>query len=330
MRISFVVYVGCAGLLTENACAFVEKNVLRLTTTRKRSSLAAVAPSPKETLRSLFEANPDNVLVDPTSLEPLVRKLSFIGKSEETWMCQRFGTTFQKRGGAYLDLTPPEPQKPFWDRSLQEIVQTDTFRNPLVAFLYERGWRQGFKNAGFPGIDSEFELMRSFFGARLQGIVLDLSCGSGLMSRKLAKLGGDCPKRLLSADFSEVMLLETARRFKEEGLAPPELVRADAGRLPIGSAALDALHAGAALHCWPQLDQALLEVARVLKPGGRFFATTFKKGAYGVPAQTNERGGPSFRFFDEAELEGLLKGAGFQEVSVELVGQGCLIARCTK
>ena len=24
-------------------------------------------------------------------------------------------------------------------------------RNPLVSFVYERGWRQGFKSAGFPG-----------------------------------------------------------------------------------------------------------------------------------------------------------------------------------
>ena len=28
-------------------------------------------------------------------------------------------------------------------------------RNPLVAFVYERGWRQGFAAAGFPGVDEE-------------------------------------------------------------------------------------------------------------------------------------------------------------------------------
>ena len=52
---------------------------------------------------------------------------------------------------------PPSAQpKPIWQRSLQEVVQTDTFRNPWVAFVYERGWRQGFANAGFPGVDEEF------------------------------------------------------------------------------------------------------------------------------------------------------------------------------
>ena len=56
--------------------------------------------------------------------------------------------------------------------------------------------------------------------------------------------------------------------------------------------------------------------SEVLKPGGRFFATTFFQGAYGVgmPSQT---GGGSFRFFDdEEELRQLLVGAGFDPAGV--------------
>lgn len=30
---------------------------------------------------------------------------------------------------------------------------TETFQNPLVSFVYERGWRQGFSWAGFPGVE---------------------------------------------------------------------------------------------------------------------------------------------------------------------------------
>ena len=47
------------------------------------------------------------------------------------------------------------------------MAQTDTFRNPVVAFLYERGWRQGFANAGFPGVDAEFELVSKWFEVRV-------------------------------------------------------------------------------------------------------------------------------------------------------------------
>merc|ERR1711884_1022718 len=54
-----------------------------------------------------------------------------------------------------------------------------------------------------------------------------------------------------------------------------DLIRCDVGEIPMKSESVDALHAGAAMHCWPDLDSALSEVQRVLKPGGRFFASTF-------------------------------------------------------
>ena len=31
-------------------------------------------------------------------------------------------------------------------------MQTQFFRTPAMAFLYERGWRQNFNAAGFPGM----------------------------------------------------------------------------------------------------------------------------------------------------------------------------------
>ena len=62
----------------------------------------------------------------------------------------------------------------------------------------------------------------------------------------------------------------------------------------------------------------------------QFFATTFKKGAYGVPRQVNDKGGASFRFFEVDELKDLLLNSGFSSVDVEVVGAGCLMARCEK
>lgn len=34
----------------------------------------------------------------------------------------------------------------------------ELFRSPLISFVYERGWRQGFSWAGFPGVDKEYEM----------------------------------------------------------------------------------------------------------------------------------------------------------------------------
>lgn len=53
------------------------------------------------------------------------------------------------------------------------------------------------------------------------------------------------------------------------------LLRADVGRLPFRTGSLKAIHAGAALHCWPDPYAALAEISRCLAPGGIFVASTF-------------------------------------------------------
>ena len=35
-------------------------------------------------------------------------------------------------------------------------------RSPLVSFVYERGWRQGFSWGGFPGEAKEFDLAMDY------------------------------------------------------------------------------------------------------------------------------------------------------------------------
>ena len=127
------------------------------------------------------------------------------------------------------------------------------------------------------------------------------------------------------------MLTETARRVREENVptAALTLCRADVAALPLAPGSVDAMHAGAAMHCWPQLEAGLLQIRQALKPGGRFYASTFLQGAYGVafPTQT---GGGTFRFFEVSELEQLMADAGFavppgNEGFVRQEGRGCAI-----
>lgn len=44
-------------------------------------------------------------------------------------------------------------------------MKEGTFQTPLVSWLYERGWRQGFNANGFPGIDEEFRQVRLAIGS---------------------------------------------------------------------------------------------------------------------------------------------------------------------
>jgi len=66
----------------------------------------------------------------------------------------------------------------------EEVVpMRDLFTSPAVSYAYERGWRQGFTRAGFPGPDVEAEMAMDYFApvvARTNhSVVVDMSCATG-------------------------------------------------------------------------------------------------------------------------------------------------------
>ena len=161
---------------------------------------------------------------------------------------------------------------------------TRLFQSELISSAYENGWRQSFAWAGFPGEEAESAIAMEYMekAGATGGVVLDVSCGSGLFSRRFAASGKFA--KVVASDFSDAMMRQTKSycdqdaklRAKAEGLEPSLLfVRADVGRLPFATGSLDAVHAGAAMHCWPSPSAAVAEISRVLKPGGVFLASTF-------------------------------------------------------
>lgn len=227
------------------------------------------------------------------------------------------------------------------------VPMRDLFTNPSVSFAYERGWRQGFAAAGFPGPDKEAEMVMDYFAPVAEGkeasTVVDMSCATGLFTRRLAK--SNKYGRVLGCDYSDSMLQEARRRInadpelreRKAGQTRLDLVRLDVGNIPMREGSVDALHAGAAMHCWPDLDSALSEVYRVLKPGGRYFATTFLAQYFrGLQASENGQTGPdiqAFQYFASTEeLKVMLIKAGFDEdkVSVEVLGTACVVIKAEK
>ena len=105
-------------------------------------------------------------------------------------------------------------------------------------------------------------------------LLLWKSANTGLFTRRFAsskKYG-----RVLGCDYSESTLTEARRRIRSDSKLSPasleptrlDLVRLDVGQIPMQEGSVDCLHAGAAMHCWPDLDAAASEIYRVLKPGG--------------------------------------------------------------
>jgi ubiquinone/menaquinone biosynthesis C-methylase UbiE len=103
-------------------------------------------------------------------------------------------------------------------------------------------------------------------GAELRGDVLEIGCGSGAMAVEILRRFPAV--RLTATDFDESML-DVAR----ERLAPfgdrAEVRRADAGDLPFADGAFDDAVSFIMLHHVINWEQALGELVRVLRPGGR-------------------------------------------------------------
>ncbi|KAH8946455.1 hypothetical protein BDL97_12G096300 [Sphagnum fallax] len=190
--------------------------------------------------------------------------------------------------------------------------------------VYERGWRQNFNIYGFPGPDEEVKMAQDFLKPTVGGVLLDVSCGSGLFTRRFAQSGDF--KAVIALDFSENMLRQTYEFIKQDrSLTAVDiaLVRADVGRLPFATGSIDAVHAGAALHCWTSPAAGVSEISRILKPGGVFVATTYVLGPlldFGnkelhkilKQAAPISRLGPGY--WDDAELEELFQICGLVDI----------------
>ncbi len=96
--------------------------------------------------------------------------------------------------------------------------------------------------------------------------LLDLGTGTGDLAREALRQAPGC--RVTAADFTlEMMLVGRARH----GL-PRDWAGADALNLPFADGAFDAAVSGFLLRNVTNLEQALREQRRVLRPGGRFVA----------------------------------------------------------
>jgi SAM-dependent methyltransferase len=90
------------------------------------------------------------------------------------------------------------------------------------------------------------------------GFVVEVGAGTGKLTRALAGLG----VRVLAVE-PDLRMLSVLR---ERGL---EGVEGSAEAIPVGDGEADGVVAGSSLH-WFELDEALAEFRRVLRPGGRF------------------------------------------------------------
>ena len=112
-----------------------------------------------------------------------------------------------------------------------------------------------------------------FFGRNFGTRHIEVACGTGtllelmLRWRKWRKLPDTS---ITGVDYAESMLAGARHRFR--GHTNIEFRHADAAALPFPDASFETANIANAVHCFPDVDGALRDVLRVLKPGGSLAA----------------------------------------------------------
>lgn len=138
--------------------------------------------------------------------------------------------------------------------------------------------------------------------------VLDLGCGTGLLSARLRDELRDVA--VIGCDHSRGMLRQ-ARAGAPRGL----WVQGDAQRLPFQDGAFDTLVSTEAFHWFPDQVEALHEMRRVLQPGGRLWLALVNTPADAIGQAVwwmSRAAGQPFYWPTSERLRALLVDAGFR------------------
>jgi len=134
-----------------------------------------------------------------------------------------------------------------------------TVEHPRLGGL---AWRVGIQSDLQRLYDAAAEIGRQPAGAR----VLDIPCGGGVALRGLEPGQG---VEYVAADIAQTMLDRTLRAAERRGVADQVEPRiADVGNLPFEDSSFDLVVSFTGLHCFPDPALAVIEMVRVLKPGG--------------------------------------------------------------
>ena len=136
-------------------------------------------------------------------------------------------------------------------------LTADRFGTMAEAYAHSRVHANG---ADLPAVAAWAEVHRF-------GTVLDLGAGPGHVTLALAPHVGT----VTACDLSAAMLDQLRQSVRDRHLKNVHVEQGDASALPFPSQAFDAVATRFSAHHWQDLPQALSEVVRVLKPGGRFW-----------------------------------------------------------
>lgn len=192
------------------------------------------------------------------------------------------------------------------------------------------GWQSGAAARG-QALAPVNELMLDLVGVTIGSRVLDLGAGTGDQTLLAAQRVGPTGT-VMATDISSSMLDLAREAAQAADLVNVQTQVMDAQDLKLESGSFDAVMASFSLQFVPDVQRALAEVLRVLKPGGRFVAVVFsalERNAFRAAPQAiasrlagrsfPEPGPGQWALNDPATLMSELQRAGFRAVDVRAV-----------
>jgi len=100
------------------------------------------------------------------------------------------------------------------------------------------------------------------------GALLDVGAGTGQLACEAARRG--LAREIVGVDEAAAMVARSSENARRQGVA--QRARFDVGdvrQLPYSDGSFDLIVSTLSLHHWPEVEQPLRELYRVLRPGGR-------------------------------------------------------------